>query len=103
MNGAQGRWRVTIDTPMGVRSGVLELTIEGDRLSGSLSDGEHHVPLSDGRVRGDELTWSAKVQKPMRLSFKFTARVLGDRIEGVARHMLGSAKFTGERVHSTGA
>jgi hypothetical protein len=103
VSGAHGRWRITIDTPMGVRSGMLELNVEGERLSGSLSDGEHHVPISDGRVRGDELHWSAKIQKPMRLSFKFTARVNGDRIEGAARHMLGSATFSGERVHSTGA
>ena len=103
MSGAQGRWRVTIETPMGVRSGVLELQVDGERLSGSLSDGEHHVPITDGRVRGDELSWSAKIQKPMRLSFKFTAHVRGDRIEGAARHMLGSATFSGERAHSTGA
>lgn len=103
MSSAQGRWRITLDTPMGVRSGVLELKVDGDRLSGSLSDGEHNVEISDGRVQGDQLHWSAKIQKPMRLSFKFTARVQGDRIEGAARHMLGSATFSGDRVHSTGA
>jgi hypothetical protein len=34
----------------------------------------------------------------MRLSFKFTAIVDEDRISGTARHMLGSATFSGKRV-----
>jgi hypothetical protein len=33
----------------------------------------------------------------MRLTFKFTAVVDADRISGSARHLLGSATFTGVR------
>ena len=98
MSDAQGRWKVTIDTPMGEKTGILELKVEGDRLFGSLSDGEHHVEISEGRIDGRELTWSAKIHKPMRLTFKFKAVLDNDRISGAARHMLGSATFTGVRV-----
>lgn len=98
MSNAQGKWQVTIDTPMGQKTGILELKVHGDRLSGSLSDGEHHAEISEGRINGHELTWSAKIQKPMRLTFKFTAVVDHDRISGAARHMLGSATFTGVRA-----
>jgi hypothetical protein len=34
----------------------------------------------------------------MRLNFKFTAIVDADRISGSARHMLGSATFSGTRI-----
>jgi hypothetical protein len=95
---AQGRWHITIKTPMGDKSGVLDLIVSGDTLTGSLSDGEHHVAISDGKVSGDELRWSAKITKPMRMSFKFTAIVEENRISGTARHMLGTATFTGTRV-----
>jgi hypothetical protein len=98
MSIAQGRWKVRIDTPVGEKNGILELKVDGDRLSGSLSDGEHHAEISDGRVNGRELTWSAKIRKPMRLTFKFTAVVENDRISGAARHLLGSATFTGVRA-----
>jgi hypothetical protein len=98
MSGAHGRWNVTIKTPMGDRSGVLELLVEGNTLTGSLSDGEHHTAISDGRVDGARLSWSAKIQKPMRLSFKFNAVVDADRISGSAKYMLGSATFTGTRA-----
>jgi len=94
----QGKWNITINTPMGVRSGVLELSVSGKTLTGSLSDGEHRVVISDGRIEGNQLTWKAKVTKPMRLSFKFTAIVEHDRISGEARYLLGTAAFSGTRA-----
>jgi hypothetical protein len=94
----QGRWKITIDTPMGERSGVLELLVSGKTLTGSLSDAEHRVDISHGEVEGNRLSWQAKITKPMRLSLNFTATVEGDRIRGAARHMLGTASFSGIRI-----
>jgi hypothetical protein len=94
----QGKWKITINTPMGERSGVLELLVNGATLSGSLSDGDHHVAISDGKIEGNQLSWQAKITKPMRLSFKFSAIVEQDRISGAARHMLGTATFSGTRI-----
>jgi hypothetical protein len=94
----QGKWNITIKTPMGDKSGVLELKVDGKSLTGSLCDAEHHVAISDGRVEGNQLSWKAKITKPMRMSFKFTAIVDQDRISGDARHLLGSATFSGTRA-----
>jgi hypothetical protein len=94
----QGKWNISIKTPMGDKSGVLELKVSGNTLTGSLSDAEHHVVINDGRVDGNILSWKAKITKPMRLSFKFTAKVEQDRISGDARHLLGTATFSGTRV-----
>jgi hypothetical protein len=94
----QGKWNITIDTPMGKRSGVLELHVQGETVTGSLSDGEHHVAITGGKADGNTLQWHAKITKPMKLSFKFTAVVEGDRIAGTARHMLGTATFKGTRA-----
>ncbi len=94
----QGKWKITINTPLGVRSGVLELLVSGTTMTGSLSDGDHHVAISDGKIDGNELSWRAKITKPMRLSFKFTAVVEENRIKGAARHMLGTATFSGTRL-----
>jgi len=94
----RGKWNITIKTPLGDKSGVLELHVAGKNLTGSLSDADHHVAISDGKIDGNELKWSAKITKPMRLSFKFSATVDGDRISGTARHLLGSATFSGTRA-----
>jgi hypothetical protein len=93
-----GKWNISIDTPMGARSGVLELRTSGTTLAGSLSHAEHRAEISDGKVNGNQLTWSAKITQPMRMSFKFTAVVEGDRISGSAKHLLGKARFTGTRA-----
>jgi hypothetical protein len=94
----QGKWNITIRTPMGDKSGVLDLKTEGTALTGSLSDGDHYAAISDGKVDGNRLSWSAKITKPMRMSFKFTATVEADRISGAAKHLLGKATFTGTRA-----
>jgi hypothetical protein len=94
----QGTWHITIKTPMGEKSGLLELKAEGALLTGSLSDGTHRIPISDGKVAGNELSWSAQITKPMRMKFKFTATVDADRISGVAKHTLGKAPFSGTRA-----
>jgi hypothetical protein len=94
----QGKWNITLKTPMGDRSGVLELSTEGSRLSGSMTDGKHSAAISDGRVDGNRLSWSAKITTPMKLSLKFSALVDEDKISGSARHLLGSATFIGTRA-----
>jgi hypothetical protein len=94
----QGKWNITIKTPMGDKTGVLELKMEGTELTGSLSDAEHFAPISDGKVAGNKLSWSAKITKPMKMNFKFTATVEGDQISGAAKHLLGKATFTGTRA-----
>jgi len=94
----QGKWNIILTTPMGEKSGVLELNTDGNALTGSLSDGEHYAAISDGRVDGNNLSWSAKITKPMHMKFKFTAVVEDDRISGAARHFLGNATFTGTRA-----
>jgi|SRR5580698_2340446 hypothetical protein len=93
-----GKWNITIKTPMGDKSGVLELKSDGNALTGSLSDAEHHATITDGRITGNNLSWSAKITEPMRMNFKFTATVEADRISGAAKHLLGKATFTGTRA-----
>ena len=94
----QGKWNVIIKTPVGDRSGVLELQSDGRKLTGFMTDGEQRSEIEDGSVDGQRLKWSAKITKPARMNFKFTATCEGDRITGTARHFLGSASFVATRV-----
>ncbi len=94
----QGKWNITIKTPMGDKSGILELKTDGAVLTGSLSDADHFATIADGKVAGNRLSWSAKITKPTRMNFKFTATVDADRISGAAKHLLGSATFSGTRI-----
>ena len=93
-----GKWNITLKTPVGEKLGVLDLRAKGTTLTGSLSDGEHHAAIIDGKVDGNRLSWSAKITQPMRMNVKFTATVEADRISGAAKHFLGKAAFTGTRA-----
>ena len=94
-----GKWNITIKTPMGDKAGVLELQTAGTALTGSLSDAEHFVQISDGKIDGDRLSWSAKLTKPVRMKFKFTAIVEAkNRMSGTAAYLLGRVTFTGARA-----
>jgi hypothetical protein len=97
-NAAAGKWNVTINTPMGDQAGVLDLRVDGTTLSGSMSAANYLVEIGNGRIIGNQLEWSAKLTKPMRMTLKFTATVDADRIEGHAKHLLGSASFAGTRA-----
>ena len=59
----RGKWNITIKTPMGDKSGVLELNADGEALTGSLSDGSHHIVISDGKVEGGELALVGQDQR----------------------------------------
>lgn len=94
----RGKWHITINTPMGDKSGVLDLEADGTLLTGSLSDDSHHIAITDGKIAGNQLSWSARITKPMRMNFKFTATIDADRISGTAKYALGKATFSGTRA-----
>jgi len=93
-----GKWNVTLKTPVGDKAGVLELKSDGSMLTGSLSDADHFAAITDGRIEGNTLRWSAQLTQPMKMNVKFTATVEADRISGAAKHWLGKATFTGTRA-----
>ena len=70
-------------------------SFEGKTLTGSLSDAEHHVAISDGKIEGNQLKLVGKDHQTHALEFQIHGDVDGDRISGSARHMLGSATFSG--------
>jgi hypothetical protein len=93
-----GKWNITLKTPVGDKAGVLDFTVDGDKLTGSLSHAEHFAAISDGKIIGDKLSWSAKITKPMRMNVKFTATIDADRIRGDAKHLFGTLSFSGTRA-----
>jgi hypothetical protein len=94
----QGKWNITMQTPMGEKQGVLELETTGNALTGYLTHAEYHAPISEGRIEGNTLSWTAKLTQPLKMNFKFTATIEADRISGAAKYFLGKVTFTGTRA-----
>lgn len=96
---ADGTWNTTMNTPMGVQKGTMELTTDGATLSGKLSGPQGDIELEEGAVDGDSLTWKASITSPMAMTLEFSATVDGDEMSGdVKLGAFGNATFSGTRT-----
>lgn len=91
-----GKWNLTMNSPMGARPAEAEFTSAGSVLSGSFGDG---AALA-GTVDGNAVKWAATVNGPMgQMELKFDGTVDGDALSGnVAFGAFGSGTFTGTRA-----
>lgn len=94
-----GKWNVTMQSPMGPRDATAEFTADGATLGGTFGGAAGSVPLT-GTVDGDAVTWAATVNGPMgQMELKFDGKVDGDALSGtVAFGAFGSGSFTGTRA-----
>jgi hypothetical protein len=94
-----GKWEIVINSPMGAQKATLDLATDGNTLSGSQQAAQGSGPLENGKVDGNNLSWSAKISSPMPLTLDFTGTVEGDKLSGsVKAGAFGSFPFTGNRV-----
>jgi hypothetical protein len=57
--GIAGTWKLSYTTENGLtREATLELTLEGDRLSGTLASDRGKALIETGRVSGDDVSFS---------------------------------------------
>lgn len=91
-----GKWNITIKTPMGDQTALLTLKQDGDALTGDMSGAMGTVEAQNGKVDGDTLSWSANVTSPMPVTLEFTGKTEGDAISGdVKLGAFGSSTFSG--------
>jgi hypothetical protein len=93
-----GTWNLTFNTPMGAQQGSLELKTNGDSLEGTMTGPQGALPLEDGKVDGNALSWSVTAQQ-MAMKIAFKATVDGDKISGEAElGSFGTATIEGTRA-----
>lgn len=94
-----GRWHITIPTPIGRQDVVLDIVDRDGQLSGTATQGDESVPFLDPVIDGHRLRWSQRVTKPMRLSIAFDLARDRDTLSGTAKPgILPSITVTGTRA-----
>ncbi|MCB2113682.1 MAG: hypothetical protein KDD85_09050 [Parvularculaceae bacterium] len=94
-----GKWNMTINTPMGAQTGVLDLKADGAALTGTMTGNMGSVEIQNGSVDGDAVKWSANVTSPMPITLEFDGKVDGDNLAGnVKLGAFGSSTFSGTRA-----
>ncbi|MDA0269741.1 MAG: hypothetical protein O2798_04015 [Chloroflexi bacterium] len=100
---ADGTWNVTLQTPLGARTGTLTLRVNGSALSGVWAGPQRSGSFEGGSVEGDgdqTLRWEMPVRAPIgSITIACTAIVRGDEIEGqVKLGPFGGGTLAGKRA-----
>lgn len=82
MSTVDGTWNTEIISPMGPQTAVLELVTDGGTLTGTATQNGVPTELVDGKVDGNEVSFTASVSMPFPLELGFALTVDGDAISG---------------------
>src|SRR6185312_16967305 len=94
-----GKWEIVINSPLGAQKAQLDLKADGGTLTGSQQAAQGSGPLENGKIDGNNLSWSAKINSPMPMTLDFSGAVDGDTLSGsVKAGSFGSFPFSGGRV-----
>ncbi|HEY8253248.1 MAG TPA: hypothetical protein VIG39_01335 [Rhizomicrobium sp.] len=94
-----GKWEVTINSPMGAQKATLDLKADGNALTGSQTAMAGTQPVTNGKIDGNNVSWSASITSPMPMTLEFTGTVDGDKLSGsVKAGAFGSFPFSGGRA-----
>jgi hypothetical protein len=93
-----GKWEIVINSPLGAQKASLDIKTDGNVLSGTQQAAQGSGPLENGKVDGNNVSWSAKITSPMPLTLDFSGTVDGDKLSGsVKAGAFGSFPFAGSR------
>lgn len=94
-----GSWKITVSSPMGKQEATYDLKAEGSTLTGTQSGQGLSQPIKDGKVEGDNVSWSNSITSPFPMTLTFAGAVSGDRITGkVKAGAFGSFDFEGSKA-----
>ncbi len=93
-----GTWDCSTASPMGEQKMALTVKRDGDRFTGDMSGALGALPVTDGRVEGDTLSWTMEVTMPFPIRIGCQATISGDTLNGTATvGAFGAYPITGTR------
>jgi len=94
-----GKWNITINSPMGAQQAELNLTSAGGALTGTQAGRQGSMDIANGKVDGNNVSWAVSITSPMPMTLEHSGTVDGDKISGnVKAGAFGSFPFSGMRA-----
>lgn len=91
-----GKYDIVVQSPMGPQPSTLEINEDG---TGTQSAQGRTQPISNGKIDGNNISWSNSITTPFPMTLEFSGTVDGDKISGTVKAgSFGSFPFSGTRV-----
>ncbi|HTG37216.1 hypothetical protein [Sphingomonas sp.] len=98
MANVDGKWNVTVKSPLGDQQATLDVQSAGDSFSGTFAGGMGTSQVN-GTLAGDSMTWKMDITVPMPMTLDCQATVSGDSMDGqVTAGAFGGFPLTGTRA-----
>ncbi len=83
-----GNWQATIDTPDGGHDQTFALRMDGDKLTGTIGAESGNLEISDGKMNGDKISFSATGGQ---FVLRYSGTISGDKMTLVVN--VGDGQF----------
>jgi len=91
-----GKWKITMDTPIGTQRFTWDLSEAGGAWKGTMDSQGGVTQLGGIKVEGDSVAFDTTVNSPMgAIHLAFSGAVSGGKISGT---MFGDNQWSGERA-----
>lgn len=94
-----GSWECNVETPVGPRTFIVEITPSEDQFQALVKGNFGELHITDGKISGDALTWSMAVKKPLPMNLNCKAVLSGETLTGtVSAGIFGKYPLKGARL-----
>jgi hypothetical protein len=94
-----GTWNCVTKSPMGDQKTTMTIVSNGNMFTGTSTGPTGASNIEDGRIDGDDISWSIKMTSPMPMTIEGKATVSGDALAGsVKAGAFGTWTMTGAKA-----
>lgn len=102
MSGLAGKWNIVVHTYMGDQFSTHEYVVDGDTLTGEITDGGNgnKAAVQNGKVDGNCFSFTFRIQIPIGdLEFNMSGELKEDgTIGGISKNAMGEFEFEGTKA-----
>ena len=94
-----GTYDCVTKSPMGDQKSKFTVTVDGNTFTGQNAGAMGSMDVVDGKVDGNNLTWTMNMTVPMPMKLEGTATIDGDALTGsINAGAFGAMSMTGTRA-----
>ncbi|WP_346916980.1 hypothetical protein [Clostridium sp.] len=95
----EGKYYISMQTPMGLEKGTIEFIVSGDRLSGSLKAKGVTSTFYGGTVNGNEFEFSGEFKKFItKIAYTAKGKIEGNNLTAIVHSKFGNFTVKGIRA-----